>query len=274
MVSRGTRVDDPSLPIVLTPSALVERAKELARIDGECERLENDLTDWWKDQGKERARRQKEIDQRRAQAYRLAATIRRQEEFRDQSTLKFDEDPTKGGAATERTDGQVLGELGAIVEGPKAEEFDENNPPTACRKCGKGVKPLMAGLTCEDSADGGACDWLARPAGKTLAGEVIKPVCETCGGTGKLPPLAEGDAAGVESPCACVATEASVPEAEEEDVRPRCKNPACEVVLTAMEVVRKLGVCEECEAIWYTEDANDVDGNVAEETAEEAEAEA
>jgi len=193
---RGTRVDDPALPVVLSESAMLEKARELAQVMGEVEQLEVKLAAIVK-------REKKAINERLATAQRLAQQIRNQEEFRDQSTLKFDEDPTKGEAQN------ALAEVGAIVEGPKTEEFDENNPPTGCPKCGKPVKPLMAGLTCEDSAEGGTCDWIARPAGKTLAGEPLieKPAegaCAICNGSGIVLTKAEGEEGpGVESPCSC-----------------------------------------------------------------------
>lgn len=232
MVARGSDVMAKPLWVPMGPE---ERKGHVDSLLRHLERVD-ELTERKKAEAK---KLQTEIDAEMGEVMRLRRVLRDDGQQMTLADATIENDPTKRDATN------ALAEVGAIVEGPKAEEFDENNPPSACPKCGKGVKPLMAGLTCEDSADGGVCDWIGRPAGKTLSGEPLPVEGETEAPAGET-----------------TATDGEAVE-DEEDVRPRCKNPSCKVVLTAIAVVKKLGVCEDCEAIGYTEGADDVDGNVA-----------
>jgi hypothetical protein len=255
-MQRGTRVDDPPVPVVLTESRMLEKGRELAKIMGEVEQLQERKASANK-------KAQKEIDERLGQAARIAKEIRTQEEYRDQSTLKFDEepanakqDPTAVEAAAALA---VVAHLVVPVEG--REYFRER--PEKCTKCEGVVEPINDARAQPGGALGpehyeGLCGWLCANEecavmhwlDTDVANERAKAAAEAANAAAAQA-AAEGEAA-AETPAA-----EGDDQADEEDLRARClgllpegagyAGEVCTRVLSATEIVKKLGLCEECQ---------------------------
>lgn len=213
---RGTTVADPALPVVLSESAMLERGKQIASAIADIETAQERIEairariaglEEVIEAKAEITRKQELIKSRRETIHTLAETIRNQEEFRDQSTLTFDEDPTKAKEPA-RPEPALAEAQGALARIAANAEADETNPievdaaPSVCGRCGEPVREFMAGWMCTDNT----CPWVAIMRGKNIRGEDVAP--------------------------------------EEEDVRPKCST--CEVVLDADEVEKGLGLCQAC----------------------------
>lgn len=265
-MQRGTRVDDPALPVVLSESRINEKARELAKIMGEVEQLEAR-------KAAANKKAQKEIDERESVAHRIAAEIRNQEEFRDQSTLTFEEDqakraePTLGEASAalaeiaRRVEAFVLPEKCSKCEGPVAAVTDtravlpsgDDNPALdkvagwicsneECLESFMVVDQVAEEATGEPATEP---DERAKCAGCDTvlsAIEIVKKLglCETCQ-VQPHEPVDVSDATTTTEPEA-----STVDDAIDDDPRPRCKTEACRAVLTPDECEAGLGICSRC----------------------------
>lgn len=157
-MQRGTRTDDPELPVRLSTEDLAERAETMA---AKVKRISFLRDKKAKDAKSTQALIDDELDLLDA----LATTVQAAEEMRKQSELKFEEMPDQVKAR------EALAEVARLAE---------------CPKCGAAVGQITADtVTCSN----GECPWAAKVVAPeaTPAPAADRGPCPTCEGTGIVP---------------------------------------------------------------------------------------
>lgn len=231
MVSRGTTVMDKPLWV---PMDAQERKGHVDSLLRHLERVEQ--LEAQKAAASKKFKGQ--IDEEMEEIQRLRRVL--SDDGKQMTLAEATVDQVEASQHTRTTDEQAANALGAVAEkvDDGAVEFEPDQRPTVCGKCGAAVKEFMAGVMCENNQ----CDWIARPKGMKLDGTPLEVPCAACGGSGVLLEKAEGeDGPGREAPCAC-----KLPKVEEPPTGEATICSSCEKALaSAIEKLKAL--CETCQ---------------------------